>query len=310
MKDNLPYFSHDNNARRHPKMQALIAEFGYEGYGRFWALNERIAETSGACIDISKRVNKLALANELNFNGEELDVFLDFLSSPDIDLINIENDLITTDRINELFGKVDNERERQRHKKSTGGKCQSTEVKEENTEVLPGENANLPGENDTDKTRQDKNRQDNIKQKDEKDLSKLFIKLWQSFPNEFNIFTRFKDFKAWEKFWKQCNYSPQHIETAVKNVVEAIRRGDILPRYVPKSPDDFVLNGWLLRGLDDFKPKEDEPKRNSNIPDADQTEKMIKEQKESRAEIVYENVGMLSDAFKKTAQLSAVNQGG
>ena len=41
MKDNLPYFSHDNNARRHPKMKALIAEFGYEGYGRFWALNDR-----------------------------------------------------------------------------------------------------------------------------------------------------------------------------------------------------------------------------------------------------------------------------
>ena len=43
MRDDLPYFSHDNNAQDHPKMQALIAEYGFEGYGRFWALHERIA---------------------------------------------------------------------------------------------------------------------------------------------------------------------------------------------------------------------------------------------------------------------------
>ena len=299
MKDNLPYFSHDNNARRHPKMQALIAEFGYEGYGRFWALNERIAETSGACIDISKRVNKLALANELNFNGEELEVFLDFLSNPDIDLINIENDLITTDRINELFGKVDNERERARKNKK---------VTAENAKVTE-ENAKVTVENDTDKTRQYKTKQDNIKQKGEKDLSKLFIRLWQGHPDEFNIFTRFKDFEAWEKFWKKCNYSPQHIETAVNNVVEAIRRGDILPRYVPKSPDDFVLNGWLLRGLDDFKPKEgekEEPRKTGGnyIADASQTEKMLNEQRNDAKKADFENIGVLSEAFKKTARHS------
>ena len=99
MKDNLPYFPHDNNARRHPKMKALIAEFGYEGYGRFWALNERIAELSGAYIDISKKVNKLDLANELGLNGNDLDKFLSFLSDHEIDLINIQDGKITTDRI-------------------------------------------------------------------------------------------------------------------------------------------------------------------------------------------------------------------
>jgi hypothetical protein len=99
MKDNLPYFSHDNNARRHPKMKALIAELGYEGYGRFWALNERIAESSGAFIDISKRVNKLDLVQELGLNGDGLDRFLAFLSDPEIDLINIKDMIIMTDRI-------------------------------------------------------------------------------------------------------------------------------------------------------------------------------------------------------------------
>jgi len=142
----------------------------------------------------------------------------------------------------------------------------------------------------------------NVNEDHPESVSKLFIKLWQSHPNEFNIFTRFKDFDNWEKFWKQCNYSPQHIKTAVKNVVEAIRRGDIERYYVPKSPDDFVLNGWLLRGLSDFKPKEDEQKRNSNIPDADQTEQMLEEFRESAKEADTENIGMLSDSFKKIAR--------
>jgi hypothetical protein len=99
VKDNLPYFSHDNNARRHPKMKALIAELGYEGYGRFWVLNERIAESSGAFIDISKKVNKLDIAQELGLNGDGLDKFLKFLSDPDINLIEFENRIITIERI-------------------------------------------------------------------------------------------------------------------------------------------------------------------------------------------------------------------
>jgi len=116
MKYDLPYFSHDNNARNHPKMKALITEFGYEGYGRFWALNERIAE-SGSCIDISRKVNKLDLAKELGFDGKGLDNFLKFLSDPEIDLINIKENKISTDRITELYINVMEYRETERIRK-------------------------------------------------------------------------------------------------------------------------------------------------------------------------------------------------
>jgi len=100
MKNDLPYFSHNNNARRHPKMKALIAEFGFEGYGRFWALCERIAEDSDAYLDISKKVNKLDLAGELGLDGNGLDTFLSFLADPEIDLINLEDNIITIDMVN------------------------------------------------------------------------------------------------------------------------------------------------------------------------------------------------------------------
>ena len=56
MKDDLPYFSHDNDSRNHPKMKALRARYGWTGYGQFWALNEMIAGSSGARLDLGIRV--------------------------------------------------------------------------------------------------------------------------------------------------------------------------------------------------------------------------------------------------------------
>jgi hypothetical protein len=172
MKDNLPYFSHDNNSRRHPKMKALIAEFGYEGYGKFWALSERVAESSGAYIDISKKVYKLDLAQELGFSGDELDKFLTFLSDPEINLINIQSNIVTIDRITELFEKTMENREDERdRKKAKKGKDDFPGGKEEippGKEDFPDE---FPPEKHTDKTRQNKTKQDKNKHSEEMKIS-------------------------------------------------------------------------------------------------------------------------------------------
>ena len=161
MKDTLPYFSHDNNASQHPKMKALITEYGFEGYGRFWILNEKIARNSGAYIDISRKVYKLDLANELGFNSKELDDFLVFLSDPEIDLINIKDNIITTDRINELYSVTMEAREtaRKKHKK------EKNDISEEKTDFSE-EKDDISEEKLTDnnKTKQNKNKQNNNKE--------------------------------------------------------------------------------------------------------------------------------------------------
>jgi len=138
----------------------------------------------------------------------------------------------------------------------------------------------------------------------EKDISKYFISLWQSHPDEFNIFTRFKDFDSWKKFWSLCNYSKQQIEIAVKNVVEAVRRGDLARRYVPKTPDDFVLNGWLLRGLDDYKSPEARKEQERDAKSqalVNYADKVCEEQSIAR-----ENVTTMSivDGFKEVIKRS------
>ena len=51
-------------------------------------------------------------------------------------------------------------------------------------------------------------------------------------------------------------------------------------------------------------------KTGNYIPDAEQTENLIEEYKESAKNIDTEKIGMLSEAFKKTAQSSVVNKKG
>ena len=248
MKDTLPYFSHDNNARRHPKMKALIVEFGYEGYGRFWALNERIAETSGAFIDISRKVNKLDLASELGLDSEGLDKFLTFLSDPEIDLININNDKITTDRINELFTTAMDAREKARDKKQKKGKQESSDGKDE----FPyGKQESSDGKI-TDKIREDKTKQEETKQDNENekptDLSEpknLFMNYWQHNPDIFNITAGFDDFKKWQRYWATSPPTCEQVKRAFENFIADVKSGDIERRYIPSKPDLFIAGNWI-----------------------------------------------------------------
>ena len=164
MKDNLPYFSHDNDASQHPKMRALIAKYGYAGYGRFWVLNERIARSPDAFIDISRKVNKLDLAKELDLDENELKEFLDFLADPEIDIINICNGKLTTDRVTELFSKAIEGRKKDRNRRNKGGNFLGgddiLDFRSENPTVEGDFRSENPTEEEEDKIRQD---QDKIK---------------------------------------------------------------------------------------------------------------------------------------------------
>ncbi|MDR2150109.1 MAG: DUF4373 domain-containing protein [Spirochaetaceae bacterium] len=132
MKNNLSFFGHDTDALSHPKMQALVAEYGMTGYGRFWALNEAIGQSEEARLNISRKVNKLNLANRLCMRPAELDSFLGFLSDPEIDLINYAEGIITTDRTTENYRMVKEKREADRERK----RAKRTEIEEEEIEIL------------------------------------------------------------------------------------------------------------------------------------------------------------------------------
>jgi len=115
MKDDLPYFSHDNDARNHAKMKALRARFGWTGYGQFWALNEMIAGSSHACLDLSRKVVRAGAACELGMTTDALEAFLAFLADRDeCGLIDYDEGIVTTDRTQEDYARTETGRERKR----------------------------------------------------------------------------------------------------------------------------------------------------------------------------------------------------
>ena len=159
MKNNLPYFSHDNDAHNHPKMKALRARYGWTGYGQFWALNEAVAAAPECRLDLGRKVVRAAVACELGLTPDGFEDFLTFLSDPDeCGLIAYNAGIITTDRTQEDFARIEPIRQKARErwaKKATSHEVFKTshEVPESSSEVL------------TDKIRVDKIREEEDKSK-------------------------------------------------------------------------------------------------------------------------------------------------
>ena len=65
------YFSHDSNARNDIKIKAMIAKYGYEGYGMYWAIVEMLRETKDYELPLEEY---MFLALQQEFNGCSTDV--------------------------------------------------------------------------------------------------------------------------------------------------------------------------------------------------------------------------------------------
>lgn len=134
MKNDLPYFSHDNDARNHAKMKALRGKYSWNGYGLFWALNEMVAEANEVSLDLSRKIVRGAVACELNMTTQELEKFLMFLADPEeCGLITYKNGIVKTDRTTENYQKLCIERDRKKKVLKTGAeKRWKSQEKEQN----------------------------------------------------------------------------------------------------------------------------------------------------------------------------------
>jgi hypothetical protein len=76
MSKGLKYYTHKVDSHNHWKFKLLRKKFGWEGEGKFWALNNMIAESPHCKLDLSDENKQEQIAADLNFEKEE---FLDFL---------------------------------------------------------------------------------------------------------------------------------------------------------------------------------------------------------------------------------------
>lgn len=81
---------------------------------------------------------------------------------------------------------------------------------------------------------------------------KLFMKLWHSTKDKdgvciFQITATIEKPKDWKRFWEESKPTKAQIEKAFANFAEGINSGAIQRRFIPATPDRFVLKGGISR---------------------------------------------------------------
>lgn len=81
---------------------------------------------------------------------------------------------------------------------------------------------------------------------------KLFLKLWQSTKDKdgnciFQITAAIEKPRDWVRYWRESAPTAEQIEKAFKNFADGINSGAIQHRFIPATPDRFVLRGGITR---------------------------------------------------------------
>lgn len=116
MNKGLKYVRHEVGSHRHWKFKILRKKFDWSGEGKFWALNNLIAESDSCRLDVARDAKRQEIAAEIDMTIDEFDHFIDYLVSP-CELIHKNKPYILSTKISqETLKSVD--LRRTRNKKS------------------------------------------------------------------------------------------------------------------------------------------------------------------------------------------------
>ena len=97
----MQFIEHTGNVHEDPRIEKLIEEKGYEGYGRYWGIIERLLRAEGNVLDLSQGGLVEQLQRILRFETkEELREFLQYLS--EIGLVHFARGFIFSDAIEDF----------------------------------------------------------------------------------------------------------------------------------------------------------------------------------------------------------------
>jgi hypothetical protein len=93
---------------------------------------------------------------------------------------------------------------------------------------------------------------------------KLFLKLWHTTKDKdgiciFQVTAPIENPKDWKRYWAESKPTKEQIEKAFANFADGINSGAIQRRWIPATPDRFVLKGGISRYLEPV--EKDEPKK-------------------------------------------------
>jgi hypothetical protein len=161
MKYNLEYYRHEADSHNHWKFKALRRKYGWAGEGKFWALNNIIADSNYCSLDLSDESKLFETAADLDFEVDEFKDFLFYLFEK-CKLIRMEGMKITTKITQENLAEVEHKRERQREWKKNKGasKAEESTAKDEKSTST---NEEIDGENEQSKVKESKEKESNNK---------------------------------------------------------------------------------------------------------------------------------------------------
>ena len=119
MKNNIDFYRHYSDSHQTAKFKMLRVKYGWAGEGKFWALNNMIAQASDCWLDISKKFVRADLCFELDFTQDELDNYINYLKK-DCELLIEKNSCVSTNRIQDILQALMQERERCKDKRKQG----------------------------------------------------------------------------------------------------------------------------------------------------------------------------------------------
>jgi hypothetical protein len=146
---------------------------------------------------------------------------------------------------------------------------------QDNLEVFNNDNDNV-NENDNVNLNEGEKSPESESEKNKR----YFLEQWQSHSDVFNAVSRIHNPDDFDYWWKKAAITRKEIDIAIKNVVDGLKNGGIERRFIPGSPDKFVLNGWIQRGQEPFVKKSgpSPPQKNwdtRNMPDISQPKEVI-----------------------------------
>ena len=97
MKRDTYYFSHDYEPTADPKIQALIGEFGGEGYGIYWRIVEMLHSDKSHKLPLKKYVF-LAIAKQMLTNAEQIEAILNYCIDP-CELLKSDGEFLWSERV-------------------------------------------------------------------------------------------------------------------------------------------------------------------------------------------------------------------
>lgn len=216
MKKNLKFYSHMVTSHNHWKFKTLRRKYDWAGEGKFWALNNLIAESDYCRLDLSEEERKMAIAVELDFDIDEFSEYLKYLEEK-CKLIWSENGFIMTDKTQEIFYHTDGKRVYNRDRKAKNS------VVAENKEVV-AENKEFVAENKEVVAHFEQTKLNKTKLKETKQIQGDFLpeNLGIKLPFETDSFlASWNEWKVYKKQEHKFSYkSPTSEQAGLKNLFE------------------------------------------------------------------------------------------